>query len=200
VGSGAASGLTKFISMPPKGAAAAGAAPSQSPFERNKRLWLIISALLGIAYLAPQAEIQVKKRRKAYEAPAEIANAGLKQFLPQGGDTEGKRKADGYFKEGYRELKERNYIRAKTNFEVALQVMPTHEMARIYRDNVVKAMETESKDLKSLARRDEEANRLRAALEKYDAIRRLYFKDQANPIFLEADKAYKDLEKKVEAP
>ncbi len=197
VGGGIASGLTQFIRMPPPGA---GAPTSQSLFDKNKRLWLIIAVLLGAAYLAPQAEIQVKKRRKAYEPPAEIAGNNLKQFLPQAGETDVKHKADAYFKEGYREFKERNYIRAKTNFEVALQVMPGHEMARVYRENVVKAMEVEAKDLKALARRDEEANRLRAALEKYDSIRRLYFKDQANPMFLEADKAYKDLEKKVEAP
>ena len=49
-----------------------------------------------------------------------VLDTNLKSYLPQVGDTEAKRKADAYFKEGYREFKERNYIRAKTNFEPSI--------------------------------------------------------------------------------
>jgi pSer/pThr/pTyr-binding forkhead associated (FHA) protein len=203
VGSGL-SGLTRFIARP-KPAEAATSAPGTPKtglgalLEKNKKATMLLMGLLALATLMPQAEMQVRKRRKKYEPPVDSTQAAvsLKSFLPQGAESEVKQRAEAYFKEGYREFIEKNYIRALASFEVALQVFPGHEMARIYKDNVLKAMEQDAMDLKRLAKRDELAGRYKTALNRYDQIRRMYFKDQSNPLYKEADEAHKKLEIKV---
>ncbi len=200
VGSGV-SGLTRFIARP-KAAEAVDAAhlnvtghsaAPKSLYEKNKKFIMTMAALIALAALFPQAELQVKKKRKQYEPPVDTSQNGanLKAFLPLALDPEAKQRSEKFFKEGYREFIEKNYLRASQSFDVALQVYPGHEMARVYKDNVIKAMEKEAKTIKRLAKRDEEAGRKKSALERYDSIRRMYFKDQSNPIYKEADEAYK---------
>lgn len=203
VGSGK-SGLTQFISMPKASPSAAATNISDAPkniYEKNKKVIRIMAVLIILAALLPQAERQVKNKRKQYEPPTDSSQAGssLKAFLPTAIDPEAKQRAEKYFKEGYREYIEKNYIRANQNFEVALQIYPGHEMARVYKENVIKAMEKEAKEIKRLAKRDEDAGRKKSALNRYDSIRRMYFKDQSNPIYKEADEAYKKFEAKLKA-
>lgn len=195
------SGLTKFIKLPqanlPKAASSQQRKGEEGLFERNKKFVLVLTGLVALAALLPQAEMQVRKRRPRYQPPSELSPgaSALRNFLPQVGDPEIKKKADAYFKEGYREYVEKNYLRAKADFEIAKQIDPDHEMAARYIDNVDKSMKKEAEDHKKAAKIDEAANRKKSALNHYDAIRRLYFRDQSNAIYKEADVAYKELEK-----
>lgn len=210
VGTGA-SGLTQFIKTqasaagalnpPAQSAPSASAAPAAADpafFAKNRKLVISLGLLLAVAFLMPQAENQVRSRKK-YQPPQELslAASALQNYLPQVADQEIKRKSDIYFKEGFREYVEKNYLRARVNFDVALQIYPSNEMARRYITNIEADMKKEAEDHKRSAKIDEAANRKKSALNHYDAIRRLYFRDQTNNIYKEADEAAKALEKKI---
>jgi len=201
VGTGT-SGLTKFIKMPTADKSAATSKNLKSDpglFEKNKKFMTVMGVLLLLAYAMPQAEQQARKRKPRYEPPNELSSAAshLKNFLPSNADSEVKKRAETYFKEGYREYVEKNYLRAKGGFEITLQIYPDHELARRYLKNVEEDMKKEALDHRKSAKVDEAANRKHSALNHFDAIRRLYFRDQSNPLYKEADTAYKALEEKM---
>lgn len=203
VGTGT-SGLTQFIPRPGMYASAAkggglGANVVKASFlEKNKKVLFALAGLMFLTALLPQVEQKQRAKKNAYVEPVELtAERALGGLTPLQMDPAIIRRAEGYFKEGFREFRARNFIRARTQFETSLQIYPDHALSRIYLSSTNKAMEDEAKAHFNDAKRDEEANRVKMAFLHYDAVRRMFSRDQSNPLFKEADTRALELEKRV---
>lgn len=210
VGTGT-SGLTQFIQRPgaqPQGApkpassvlGVGGAAPatagkgSSNFIEKNKKLIMILGVLMALAVMIPEVEKKQNAKRKKYVDPTmdTMQTVGLG---PAPVDAATIKAADNHFKECFKEHRASNYLRAKGACDVALQVYPDHALARIYLNRIEKDMEWESIDHLTKARRDLEAARYKSALERLDAIKRLYAQNQSHRFYKEADRLSIGVEK-----
>lgn len=203
VGTGT-SGLTQFIQRP-VGAAGTSVPPNSAVMqktptfiERNKKFLLIIAGLMAVATLLPEIEQKKIKKPNKYLDPNQLeAERGISALAPPVSDPNAAKASDQYFKEGFREYRARNYLRAQVAFETALQIWPDHPLAKVYLDSTKKGMEDEAKEHMASAKRDEEAYRMKDAFMRYDSVKRLYAKDQSNPLYKEAETKATELEKKL---
>jgi pSer/pThr/pTyr-binding forkhead associated (FHA) protein len=172
---------------------------SQTFLERNRNLMIILGGLMIVATLLPSVEEKQKIKSNKYLEPAEVEAGGraLSSYLPRKTDAETKKNADLAFKEGFREYRAKNYMRALVGFETALQIDPDHALAKLYVNKTKQDMESEAKQEITDAKKDEEANRKPTALERYEAVKRLFAKDQSNPVYKEADTRSTELQKKL---
>ncbi|MBI2606598.1 MAG: FHA domain-containing protein [Deltaproteobacteria bacterium] len=194
------SGYTQFIPKPRPEPAAEAREPAAKNtfFERNRKILYLIGALVIVATLLPSVEQKQRKKKAAYNEPAEIeAERAVSSIQPPQLDAASVKSSEQYFREGFREFRAGNFTRAKSAFETALQVNPGHPLAAVYLGNTTKAMEGEAKTLIDDARKDEEANRLSGARAKYDAVKRLYQRDTSNPRYKEAEVRSDELEKRI---
>jgi hypothetical protein len=202
------SGLTKFVQpsggmaqlfkLPGLGGGTSGgtAAPGASFIERNKKPVMILAILIAASALLPQVENQ-RKKRSTYVDPKDQASETLTAIIPPPPDPNTVRTAELHFKEGFREYRARNYLRAQVAFETALQIWSDHALARIYLDSTKKAMEAEAEKYLEDAKRNEEANRVRLARMNYEAVMRLFAKERENEYYKKAENRLLDLEKMV---
>jgi pSer/pThr/pTyr-binding forkhead associated (FHA) protein len=203
VGTGT-SGLTQFIQRPNSGTGSSlppnSTVMQKTPtfIERNKKFLLILGALMAIATLLPEVEQKQRKTKNKYLDPNQFdAERSISALAPPVSDPNATKASDQYFKEGFREYRARNYLRAQVAFETALQVWPDHPLAKVYLDSTKKGMQDEATDHMKAAKRDEEAYRLKDAFMRYDSVKRLYAKDQSNPLYKEAEEQAATLEKKL---
>ncbi len=101
--------------------------------------------------------------------------------------------AEQYYRQGFREFRQGNYLRAKAQYELALQVNPAHEMARKGLENAEHEIEAAIKISKASGRKAREAGRLREAKGYYEAAQRLMYFDRANPEYIEAEEELKEI-------
>lgn len=177
-------------------------AANPAVLQKNKKFMITVGVLLLLSLLMPQAELQVKKRKARYEPPTEVNPIldQLRRFMPKTQrDSDVVKRAEMYFKEGYREYVEGNYLRAKTNFDTALQIFPDHKLAQRYTKLIETDMDEEAKEHKRAAKLDEAANRKTSALNHYDAVRRLYHMTPKHAHYVDADKAYEAVKKDLDA-
>lgn len=168
-----------------------------SIIERNKKLVMALGALTLVATLLPEVERKQREKKNEYSDPLAVETGrGIASLLPPIVDKEAKKQADQLFSEGFREYREGNYLRSQVAFETALQIYPDHNLARQYLDTVKKTMAEEAKARLKLGRREQEANRFIASLSYYESVKRMYFRDQSNPLYKEAEQGILDLEKK----
>lgn len=108
--------------------------------------------------------------------------------------NEVKKSAEQFFRAGFREYREMNFLRAKTRFETVLQIDPSHQLARIYLENCNQAIKEEVQFHLDQGRKAREAGRLEAARGHFEAILRLLFRDQKDPTYEEALDQLKQIE------
>lgn len=201
VGTGA-SGLTQFISPPQHTQSqqvGKNATPRPKTFlERNKKFIVTLALLMGLATILPEVEQREKKKRVQYVDPKdiEIDRKISSLELPPVEDAVFE-KANQYFKMGFREYRANNYLRARTNFETALQIFPDHPLARTYLQSTIKSMDEEAEHLLKSAKRNTEANRKMAAIQDYEKILRIFAKEQKNQKYIEAKQLFEELQKEV---
>lgn len=162
--------------------AAAGGAPGQGGLLKNKK----VLAVLGVAALflllgEPEKPKPVLKKKDDKKDARDLAS-----FLPKDDPLSGGRPAQMFFRAGFRELRERNYLRAKTQFETVLQMAPGHVMATKYLDEANKAIEDEVKFHLERGKKSFDAGKLKAARGHFEQVQRLLFRDQSNPGYIEA--------------
>lgn len=166
--------------------------------QKNKKLIYGLSFLMALAALLPEVEERQKASKKKYQDPKEVQ---LERFpssvQPPEVVAKAFEKSDIFFKEGFREFRAKNFSRAIVAFETALQIYREHSLARIYLQKTKKEMEEQAKQLFEFAKRDEEANRLKSALDSYEAVKRLYVRNQSHEIYKEAERYETDLKKKM---
>lgn len=139
---------------------------------------------------------QEKPEKKLSKAESKEA---IKDFVPgSDGEAPGFKQAQKFYKEGMRELQNRNYRRAISAFETAQTVDPTHSLARVYVDIAKKALETEVQTNYRAALSSVRSQRYREARMYYLTVLRLLEKDPDNKFFQDATEALKSIEK-VEA-
>jgi hypothetical protein len=159
-------------------------------------------AIIGVVatlFMPGEGEQSAGKKRSRKPAGADGAASGvearqdLESLLPKLSEPAKNKTAEMFFRQGFREFKARNYLRARTQFDLVLQIVPDHEMARRYKENCGKAIDDEVKTLLESGRTSLESGKLREARGFFEAVRRLLNADQSNPAFAEAG----DLLKKV---
>ncbi len=196
VGSGS-SGLTQFIQRPSFSSPSILGPQTESFFERNKKFALLLVGLIAVATLLPTVEKRQKAKKAQYLEPKDIEAERSLSGLKPPEDPQSKKTADRYFKEGFREYRSRNFTRALQSFETALQVDSSHALSNIYIESTKKEMEKEAKSHIEKAKKDEESNRFRGAYLHYEAVKRLYLKNQTHALYKEAQTRMEDLQKKI---
>ncbi|MEW6057424.1 MAG: FHA domain-containing protein, partial [Bdellovibrionota bacterium] len=146
VGSGI-SGLTQFVQRPVQPGLAShatsisGVKGGGSFVERNRKVLLSLGALMALAALLPQVEQKQREKRNRYIEPKELeAGRSLSSYMPLSIDENALKNADIYFREGFREYRARNYLRAQIAFETSLQIYGDHALSRIYLQSTKKAI------------------------------------------------------------
>lgn len=193
VGTGT-SGLTQFISKGSPSMPSASTKP-KTFLERNKKFILVLALLTGFATILPEVEQREKKKKVQYIDPKdiEIDRKISSLDLPPVEDAIFA-KSNQYFKSGFREYRTKNYLRAKSNFETALQIFPDHPLALTYLQSTVKGMEDEADLLLKSAKRNLESNRQISAVQDYEKVLRLFSKEQKNPKYIEAKQRFEELQ------
>ncbi|OFZ79157.1 MAG: hypothetical protein A2583_00500 [Bdellovibrionales bacterium RIFOXYD1_FULL_53_11] len=110
----------------------------------------------------------------------------LASFLPDAVSSAVAKPAEMFFRAGFREYRERNYLRAKVNFETVLQMDPGHRLAMLYLENCDKGIKDEVKLHQDRAKKDLMSGKLKTSKAHYESIMRLLYRDQTNPSFIEA--------------
>ena len=123
----------------------------------------------------------------------------IQDFVPgEGSDRPGFRQAQRFYRDGMRELRNKNYRRAISAFETAQTVDPTHDLARVYVDVARKALEEEVSFNYRAAIASLNAHRYREARGYFITVMRLLEKDPQNTFFTDSKAALEKLDKFLE--
>ncbi|MGE0615814.1 MAG: FHA domain-containing protein [Bacteriovoracia bacterium] len=161
---------------------AAVARPNLNP--AGQRRLLIYGALGALLYFLVGTEgEQVQKRKKRTTS---VEARDLASLLPPDDSPEVNKTATMFFKAGFKEYQAGNYLRAKVQFETALQVSPGHKLSNLYLQNCDKAIQEEVKFHLDRGLKGYESGKLRESKGHYEAILRLLYRDQASPYYIEA--------------
>ena len=171
-------------------------APSANEKKSNPRTLLLLAGV-GAAYYfmfmdTPKPVPAPKKQEKV-----EGSEKTLNSYLPAGVSKDVEKTAEQYYRQGFREFREENYLRARSQFELALQVNPNHVLARHYMISADKEIDTEIKAMISAAQKANVAGRLREAKGYYETAMRLMYYDRSNPDFVECEEGLKDINKEL---
>lgn len=128
------------------------------------------------------------KRDPGSSVISQQSSNDLASLLPKLEPAAPNKTAEMFFRQGFREFRSRNFIRARTQFELVLQIVPDHEMALRYRDNCAREIELEVGVLMQQGRRNFEAGKYRESRGQYETVLRLLSGDQTNPLFQETQK------------
>lgn len=165
----------------------------------SPRSLLLMAAAVGVYfYLDSQNSSKAPKPEpkpiasKDGTVPADEDRA-LASYLPSSVSKDVEKTADQYYWLGFREYMEGNYLRAKDNFELALQVNPAHEKARHYLASVEKEKEDEIKRLIEGARRAKLVGRSQDAKGDCETALRHLYNDRANPDYADCAEILKDI-------
>ncbi len=148
--------------------------------QNNKKI--AIAGAIGLVVLMMMGDDPPKKKvaKKKPEAERDLAN-----FLPSD-DPVIEKQADVFFRAGWREYREMNYLRAKSEFETVLQMAPGHKMARLYLDKSTKSIEELVQNHLGKGKKNQSSGKLKAAKGNYEAVMRLLYRDQTNSAYVEA--------------
>jgi hypothetical protein len=131
-------------------------------------------------------------RKKIQKYKAEILkkeksmNEALAEYLPNySADTPQRRDAEIFFRNGVRELRNKNYRRAFTAFETAITVDDSHDLAKIYLKSAKNEMLAELDSMKTAALQAEKSLRYREARMHYDNIVRYLEGETGSSQFME---------------
>jgi tetratricopeptide (TPR) repeat protein len=139
---------------------------------------------------APPKKLASKKQKDEKKDEPERS---LSSYLPTEVNGEVARTAEQYYKQGFREYRLGNYVRARESFELALQVNPAHERARFYLANAIKENDSEIKRLIAQARRAKDIGRLKEAQGYFETAMRHMTQDANNPDYVECEEALKNI-------
>lgn len=124
---------------------------------------------------------KAEKDKKEKEVARELAS-----YLPPLGPSGALSSSETFFQEGFREFREKNYLRARVQFETALQINPAHSMARSYLKECDQSIEHDVQSHLDRGRRDLDAGKLKSARSHFEAVKRLLIRDPENSSFIEA--------------
>jgi hypothetical protein len=145
-------------------------------------------------------EVEVKGKPRKKHSRKAIQEA-LADYVPNYAvDTQQRRDAEIFFRNGVRELQNKNFRRSFTAFETALTVDPTHELAKIYLKSAKKQMLEELTVTMRAAIRAQKSLRYREARMHYDNVIRYLEGETDNNDFMdpESNKKIKKMYEKAQ--
>lgn len=160
--------------------------------KRKKLIRIVLGVVFAAAMLYDPPKNTAPKDPKKLEAMKKAAREKrdaereLASFLPPLPATGPLAASETFFQEGFREFREKNYLRARVQFETALQINPGHGLARSYLQQSERAIGGEVESHLDRGRRDFDSGKLRSARGHFEAVLRLLYRDPENPSFLEA--------------
>ncbi|MGZ3688008.1 MAG: hypothetical protein ACXVBW_06900, partial [Bdellovibrionota bacterium] len=155
----------------------------ESFIQKNKRAVVIVAVGAAIYFFMGDDPKPVKRVVKKGDSIAR----DLASYLPEAPDKSPTgRTAEQFYEMGFREYRERNYLRAKTQFETVLQINPNHRLATLYLENCNKAIQDEVKFHLDRGHKEFEAGKLKSAKGHFEAVLRLLFREQTNASYGEA--------------
>jgi tetratricopeptide (TPR) repeat protein len=137
----------------------------------------------------PQKTVKTKKPEPIRE-PAGFVFQGSGEH-----QSEFSKSVDAFFKAGFREYREGNYLRAKQQFEMALQIDPNHALSKRYHQITLTQIQNEIDDLFERGRKAEFSGKLKEAKANYESILRLLSRDKDHPRYLQAKERLSELAK-----
>ena len=191
-------GKNRRVPEPGVGNAGAGVASKSNKGPILMALGLGMAALL---FFGNESTAPAKKKTAKIEDPAALAlgeNRDLASLASNIQDTpETEKSAEMFFKAGFREYREKNFLRAKLNFENVLQVSPGHRMAQLYLTNALRAIDEEVEFHLEQGKKGQGSGKLKSAKSHYEAVLRLLYRDPANPKANEAREALNRVEREM---
>ena len=158
---------------------------SLPPEKRKIIIYVLIGAGLWFFLEEEPKKQPTKTDKKEEKKDKKSDELDLSNYLPQ--NTNGKTDAaEMFFRAGFREFRERNYLRAKTQFETALQIAPYHRLASIYMKHCEKAIEEEVSFHLIQGKKNLDSGKYKAAKGHFEAVIRLLHRDTENPHYTEA--------------
>lgn len=145
---------------------------------------ILILGLGGIAYFGmdlflPKKQIQPKSAPPAVVDPT-IVPAEIPELKVS------TQTAEMLFRAGFREYRERNYLRAISNFENVLQIVPQHQLARLYLKNAEFAIQEEVSFHLGQGKKSIDAGKIKSARAHFEAILRLLYRTLSDPRAVDA--------------
>lgn len=166
--------------------------------EKRKKLIRIVLGLVFVGAMLYEPEkatkpkdskkIEAKKKEKKEQKDLERQ---LASFMPPMPATGPMAASETFFQEGFREFREKNYLRARVQFETSLQINPGHSLSRSYLKLSESAIVEEVGSHLARGRRDFDAGKLRSARGHFEAVLRLLYRDTENPSVIEAKEQLK---------
>lgn len=157
----------------------------------RRRLIMYGGMILGVLVLFMGDEEAPKKKSDKKSLVRELAAIEASPVL-----SETQKTAEKFFKAGFREYREGNYLRARQQFETSLQIDPQNSLAKVYAENCRLGIEKQVSEHLNRGRRAAVSGRYSSAVGHFQAVLRLLKRDPANPLAVEAKSQLETLQKK----
>ncbi len=164
--------------------AAGGSAPAGG--RDPKKLMLV--GLVGLAaamFVLDGGEDGGAKSKKKPKTDAEKA-LDLAAYLPVDPSAPVAKATDMFFRNGFREYTQGNFLRAKQQFEIVLQMQPQHAMALLYMQNCENRIKEEVASHLEIGKRSLVSGKLKDAKGHYEAVLRLTYRSSDDTAAAEA--------------
>jgi pSer/pThr/pTyr-binding forkhead associated (FHA) protein len=179
--------------------------PAQTEEQKKKGRVLLLVALGALGYMnldliteffspSPQ-KVQAKNKPVAKKLP--VGALDFETIQPPEGLEGVKKAAEQHYRLGLRDYREGNYVRAKQQFSLALQVNPGHERARDYWAMCDVEIKNEMSRLRAQAAKARSIGRLSEAKGYYETMIRMLPGDDENDQLNEAKESLKDLNEEM---
>lgn len=168
-----------------------GASGSESgAAEKRKKIIRIALALIvvGLLMYDPPKNTATKSPKQSEAAKKEKKDAEreLASFLPALPATGPLAASETFFQEGFREFRQKNFLRARVQFETALQINPANALARGYLKDSETEITKEVQEHLDRGRRDLDSGKLKSARAHFEAVLRLLSRDPESASLVEA--------------
>lgn len=164
--------------------------------KKNSSRTLILVAALAAAYFFMEEEASMPTSKKKVKKGSEEETGVASQVERPQVDPEVEKTSEMYYKAGFREFTQNNFLRAKAQFELSLQVNPSHGLARKYLKQSEHEISLQVKKVIQSAQKEESAGRLKSAKGLYETAQRLLYFDRTSPDFVECEEAIRRIDKK----
>jgi hypothetical protein len=165
--------------------------PGLSDFLANKTVIGILGVFAVFAIFLWENPPDMKRKL------ASQIDTDLSTFLPPA-DRPTEQVIERFLKTGLREYREKNFLRAKAQFDTVLQIAPGHPFATRYSLRSQQQIDDEVKRHLDLGRRGIETNRLKTARGHYESVKRLLHRSPSSEAYTEAEKQLETV-KKIES-
>lgn len=176
--------------------------PAEEAKPRSMKKLLIMGAVLALGILAittnpPTGSSDKKNGRIGIDGKEGEKNAANKPRGLSEEDKENEDKIRGLLLQGQRELREGNYFRAISAFQLATNLDPKNGNAQFYLNKSQQALDQEVTENFNRAARDIESLKFRSAIVSYCSVMRLLQQYTTNQNYIKAQNEIEKIEEKL---